>query len=675
MATAARTPDAELLLRLRKRDRAAWEELYAEYQPRLRSFGLRLSGSGHDADDLVQETFVRALPRLDRLDPETTDVAAYLFATMRNLFLKQVERGKRQQPFAEVPEPVLPTPIEDDPEHGTLLRSQQDEMRVANARLQPRQRLVLALRELEDRSYAEIGELVGMKENAVAQLIFRARESLRTEMRLVQVDPERLPEECRSFLPLLAAHLDGQLKGARRDETLAHLDGCEHCQAALSDMAEASRRYRTLFPLLLGSDDAKAALDQRLDDARYWGRPPRRLSRRTTRVAAATGLAVVVVGGGAALGVQLARTSERGGETSAGAPPSSAPLIGVTDTSATVTPPPTAGSVTPEETKPTAASPPPPEPVTGPEPPPAVAGPPLATNAPATVAPPTAAAEPKPNSAPAPDPRATPKPVPPPQDAEPPTIVITGAPGPSVGVPSATIGFRASEAGASLSCKLDGAPYAPCKSPVQLAGLAVGSHSFSVRAADEAGNVSAPVSVTWSYTPPDTTPPTATITAAPAATSVDTGARFEFSASEPATFECSLDGAAFASCTSPKANTSLAIGPHAFSVRATDEAGNTSAAVSHSWSVVAPLPDLFVSALAKFSITVSNKGAAAAGRSTLTVTLVGTFVAPALAPGASATFSWSTCRVGTYSAIVDRTQVVVEADERNNVAALVNACP
>ena len=90
-------------------------------------------------------------------------------------------------------------------------------MRVANARLQPRQRLVLALRELEEQSYAEIGELVGMKENAVAQLIFRARESLRTELRLAQVDPERLPEECRRFLPLLAAHLDGQLKEPRRE--------------------------------------------------------------------------------------------------------------------------------------------------------------------------------------------------------------------------------------------------------------------------------------------------------------------------------------------------------------------------------------------------------------------------------------------------------------------------
>ena len=169
------------------------------------AFAYRLTGNPHDADDLVQETFVRALPRLDRLDPDTVELGPYLFTTLRNLFLKSVERGSRAEPVAEVPEPALPAPIEDDPERSTLLHRQQEEVRVANAKLAPRQRLVLALRELEDRSYAEIGVIVGMKENAVAQLISRARESLRTELRLAQVDPERLPEECRRFLPLLAA--------------------------------------------------------------------------------------------------------------------------------------------------------------------------------------------------------------------------------------------------------------------------------------------------------------------------------------------------------------------------------------------------------------------------------------------------------------------------------------
>lgn len=60
---------------------------------------------------------------------------------------------------------------------------------------------VLALCELEDKSYAEIGELVGLDENAVAQLVSRARQSLRHELRLVQVDRSRLQRIASSGCP------------------------------------------------------------------------------------------------------------------------------------------------------------------------------------------------------------------------------------------------------------------------------------------------------------------------------------------------------------------------------------------------------------------------------------------------------------------------------------------
>lgn len=63
------------------------------------------------------------------------------------------------------------------------------------------------------------------------------------------------------------------------------------------------------------------------------------------------------------------------------------------------------------------------------------------------------------------------------------------------------------------------------------------------------------------------------------------------------------------------------------------------------------------------------------GPSVLEVTLVGQrFTVPSLAPGASATFTWSICRVGTYTAIADQTQVVVESDETNNTATRQNTC-
>ena len=88
-------------------------------------------------------------------------------------------------------------------------------MRLANGKLDARQRLVLALCELEDRSYAEIGALVELNENAVAQLVFRARERLRTELPTSSVSridggmvplPDQLPDE---FAKAVVEFLEG----------------------------------------------------------------------------------------------------------------------------------------------------------------------------------------------------------------------------------------------------------------------------------------------------------------------------------------------------------------------------------------------------------------------------------------------------------------------------------
>jgi RNA polymerase sigma factor (sigma-70 family) len=668
MATVARTPDAELLTRLRTRDRAAWEELYVIYQPRLRGFAYRLAGNAHDADDLVQETFVRAVPRLDKLDPGTADVGAYLFTTMRNLYLKQVERERRQQPVAEVPEPAVQAPIEDDPVRSTLLVRQQEEVRRANGKLQPRQRLVLALRELEDRSYAEIGELVGMKENAVAQLIFRARESLRTELRLLQVDPEKLPEECRRYLPLLAAHLDGQLKGAKRDETLAHLEGCARCQAALADMREASRRYRTLFPPI-AADEGRAAIDERLTSAGYWDSRGRlRFGARALGIAAVVALGVLLATGGTVLGITLAREDP----VAASATTTPSPTTTTSEASEVTEPPttterstrsqPTTTTSDPTTTAPTETT----EPTTEQ----------TSTGQPSVTTGPTPAST-RPPAEPTVTEPGTTTPPPPPPDTTAPVVRFTRAPASTTQTPTAQIAFTSSERDATFSCRLDAAPYASCKSPVSLTNLAAGGHTFSVRAKDEAGNVGT-ASATWTFTPPDTTPPLVTILSAPATSTTERDATFTFSSNEPgSTFACSLDSAAFAPCSSGISFQRLATGTHVFSVRATDQAGNTGPPAIHTWTIFVQRPDLVVSAFAQLSITVSNRGNAPAGPADVQVTLVSTalnFKTPTLAPGQSVTFSWSICRVGTYRAIVDRTQVVVESDETNNTATRQNTC-
>jgi hypothetical protein len=144
------------------------------------------------------------------------------------------------------------------------------------------------------------------------------------------------------------------------------------------------------------------------------------------------------------------------------------------------------------------------------------------------------------------------------------------------------------EVGATFQCALDGAAFASCTSPRAYSGLAAASHTFQVRQTDTAGNTGPAASYTWTI---DTTAPAApTITVGPTGLTNQTSASFSFTGEAGATFQCALDGAAFAACTSPKTYSGLADGAHTFQVRQTDTAGNTGPAASRSWTVDATAP-------------------------------------------------------------------------------------
>jgi Big-like domain-containing protein len=147
-----------------------------------------------------------------------------------------------------------------------------------------------------------------------------------------------------------------------------------------------------------------------------------------------------------------------------------------------------------------------------------------------------------------------------------------------------TFEFSSPDEGATFKCRIDGANFAPCSGPGAShtsATLADGTHTFRVRATDALGNVdSTPATRTFTV---DRVAPETTITSGPAAGAKinDTTPTFGFSSSEAgSTFECRIDGAAFAPCSGPGAKhtpAALADGQHTFKVRATDAAGNTDA--------------------------------------------------------------------------------------------------
>ena len=83
---------------------------------------------------------------------------------------------------------------------------------------------------------------------------------------------------------------------------------------------------------------------------------------------------------------------------------------------------------------------------------------------------------------------------------------FTATPAASTSDTTARLAFTV-EAGAVLSCSVDGGPAGQCSSPYTLTGLALGAHSFAVTATDAAGNVGAVSSYSWTVTAPAVSPP------------------------------------------------------------------------------------------------------------------------------------------------------------------------
>jgi hypothetical protein len=181
---------------------------------------------------------------------------------------------------------------------------------------------------------------------------------------------------------------------------------------------------------------------------------------------------------------------------------------------------------------------------------------------------------------------------------------------------SASIAFSG-DAGASFLCRLDGATFAACTSPKAYSALSEGTHSFQVKARDQAGNESAVTSFTWTI---DLTAPAApAIGSHPADPTNASSASFTFSGAAGASFLCRLDGATFAACTSPQAYSGLSEGTHSFQVKARDQAGNESAVTTFTWTIDLTAPAVTLEVPANLSTindatpTLSGDGGSALG--------------------------------------------------------------
>jgi RNA polymerase sigma-70 factor (ECF subfamily) len=174
-----------------EKEKAQTADFHEEALPHMDAvfrFALRLAGSRDLAEDLVQETFLRAFRSWEKYTPGT-QCKSWLFTICRNVFLRQRERGQRHDeivsenvdrssgPF-EVVNPVWVKAVKADPE-GDFFDAIVDEVVLQHIQDLPEDyRTAVILSDLEGFSYQEIAEMTDVPVGTVKSRLFRGRRVL-----------------------------------------------------------------------------------------------------------------------------------------------------------------------------------------------------------------------------------------------------------------------------------------------------------------------------------------------------------------------------------------------------------------------------------------------------------------------------------------------------------------
>jgi RNA polymerase sigma-70 factor (ECF subfamily) len=178
--------DIDLVARLRRGDDAAFEAVVRTYGGRLLSVARRLLGNDADAQDAVQDAFVRAFKAIHTFEARA-QLSTWLHRIVVNTALMKL-RARRRRPTESIDD-LLPAYANDghqavaprDWSDAVLERKETAAMvRQAIERLPDQYREVLVLRDIEEKDTAEAADILGTTPNVVKVRLHRARQALRT---------------------------------------------------------------------------------------------------------------------------------------------------------------------------------------------------------------------------------------------------------------------------------------------------------------------------------------------------------------------------------------------------------------------------------------------------------------------------------------------------------------
>jgi len=167
-----------------KPDRQTFEKIAFEYVDRLYGTALKLTRNQNEAEDLVQETYVRAFQHFSQFE-QGTKFKAWIFRILMNTFINSYRRKGRAPVLVDFTEIE---PVHEEAAHDLSFANQpvenlyellDEEVRQALERLPEEYRMVLLLASVEGFSYEEIARMLSIPIGTVMSRLFRARALMR----------------------------------------------------------------------------------------------------------------------------------------------------------------------------------------------------------------------------------------------------------------------------------------------------------------------------------------------------------------------------------------------------------------------------------------------------------------------------------------------------------------
>ncbi|MCR5872834.1 RNA polymerase sigma factor SigJ [Phenylobacterium sp. J426] len=211
---------------------AALVDAFEVQRPRLRRLAYRMLGSVSEAEDAVQDAWLRWTRAAEKVD----DPAAWLVRATTRLCIDRLRRAKAEREAYRgpwLPEPLI-EPLTDDPVEKA------EEVSVAFLlaleRLSPLERAVFLLHDVFDQDYAQVAQTLDRTEAAVRQLASRARAHVQDARPRFTVDEHRAKELAEAFM-IAAAEADyGRLASLLTEDAIMVTDGGGKRKAALRVM-------------------------------------------------------------------------------------------------------------------------------------------------------------------------------------------------------------------------------------------------------------------------------------------------------------------------------------------------------------------------------------------------------------------------------------------------------